>query len=136
LTLIGGTLKRGFMEIKILQGEFARFLLAGATNTLLSYLLYLFLLEFLVYMLAYSAVYCLGIASSYFLNVYFVFKKRTSFASFIMFPVVYMIQYCVGLGVLWLMVDRFGISPAIAMIGVVVITIPVTFLASRFVLTK
>ena len=122
--------------MKSIQGEFARFLLAGATNTVLSYLLYLFLLEFLAYLLAYSIAYCIGIAISYFLNVYFVFKKRASLASFIKFPAVYLIQYCLGAVMLWLLVGGAGITPAIAMIGVIVVTIPVTFLASRFVLTK
>ena len=124
------------MSVKIIHGEFARFLLAGALNTLLSYLLYLFLLQFLDYLLAYSVVYSLGILFSYFLNVNFVFKKRASFVSFIKFPVVYLIQYCLGVGVLWLFVDRVGTAPAVAMIGVVVVTIPVTFLVSRFILTK
>ena len=124
------------MVIKIIQGEFARFLLAGATNTLLSYLLFLFLLEFLPYLFAYSVVYFLGIAFTYFLNVYFVFKKQASLVSFIKFPAVYLIQYCLGAKVIWLLVEKVGIAPALAMIGVVVMMIPITFLASRFVLTK
>ena len=124
------------MSIKLIRGEFARFLLAGATNTLLSYLLYLFLLEFLTYLLAYSISYCIGIAISYFLNVYFVFNRRASLASFVKFPAVYALQYCLGAATLWLLVDRAGISPEIAMLGVIAATIPVTFLASRFVLAK
>jgi len=124
------------MGWKNIQSEFARFLLAGATNTLLSYLLYWFLLKFIVYLIAYSIAYCIGIATSYFLNVYFVFRKRANLTSFIKFPAVYIIQYCLGVGMLWLLVDRAGIDPAIAMIGVIIATIPVTFLASRFVLTK
>ncbi|MBI5438018.1 MAG: GtrA family protein [Nitrosomonadales bacterium] len=124
------------MTLKIIRGEFARFLLAGAANTLLTYLLYLFLLEFLAYLLAYSITFCTGIALSYFLNVYFVFKQRASFSSFVKFPIVYIIQYSLGAAILWLLVDMAGVSPAIAMIGVIAATIPVTFLASRFVLTK
>lgn len=122
--------------MKIIQKEFTRFLLAGATNTLLSYLLYLFLLEFLAYLLAYSIAYCIGIAISYFLNVYFVFNKRVSFAGFVKFPIVYVLQYGLGVGLLWLLVDSAGIAPAIAMVSVIIVTIPVTFLASRLILTK
>lgn len=124
------------MALKIIRGEFARFLLAGAANTLLTYLLYLLLLEFFAYLLAYSITYCIGIALSYFLNVYFVFKQRISFASFVKFPIVYVIQYCMGAAVLWLLVEKGGVSPVMAMIGVIAATIPVTFLASRFVLVK
>lgn len=124
------------MPMKIIQGEFARFLLAGAANTLLTYLLYLFLLEFFAYLLAYSITYCTGIALSYFLNVYLVFKQRASFASFVKFPIVYAIQYGLGVAILWLLVDMAGISPAMAMIGVIVATVPVTFIAIRFMLSK
>ena len=114
--------------------EFLRFLLVGATNTLFSYLLYLLLLTFLNYLPAYSITYWAGIVLSYFLNVHFVFKKRVSLASFLKFPAVYVIQYALGAVMLWMLVGSVGISPAFAMIGVIVITIPVTFLASRFIL--
>lgn len=114
--------------------EFARFLLVGATNTLLSYLLYLLLLTFLAYLPAYSIAYCAGILISYFMNVRFVFKKRVSLASFLKFPIIYALQYTLGIMVLWLLVGKAGISPALAMIGAIIVTIPVTFMASRFVL--
>ena len=117
-----------------MRHEFLRFVLVGATNTLLSYLLYLLLLTFMSYLLTYSIAYCAGIVLSYFLNVHFVFKKRVSLASFLKFPAVYVIQYALGAVVLWLLVGNVGVSPALAMIGVIIITMPATFLASRFIL--
>lgn len=119
-----------------MRREFFRFLLVGATNTLFSYLLYLLLLVFMSYLPAYSIAYCAGIVLSYFLNVHFVFRKKTSLASFLKFPVVYVIQYALGAATLWLLVGKAGIAPGLAMIGVIIVTIPVTFLASRFVLNK
>lgn len=119
-----------------IHGEFGRFLLVGAANTLSSYLLYLLLLVFLPYLFAYSLAYCIGIVISYFLNVRFVFRQRVSLASFLAFPVVYLIQYCLGALVLWLLVGSVGMSPALAMAGVIAATVPVTFLTSRFVLRK
>jgi putative flippase GtrA len=115
--------------------EFSRFLLVGVTNTLFSYLLYLLLLQFLPYIVAYTLSYCAGIVLSYFLNVHFVFKKNVSLASFLKFPFVYAIQYALGALVLWLLVGA-GITPTWAMIGVLIVTIPVTFFASRFVLKR
>jgi putative flippase GtrA len=119
----------------LMRAEFARFLLVGVTNTLFSYLLYLLLLNFLPYLAAYTLSYCAGIVLSYFLNVYFVFRKSVSLGSFLKFPVVYAIQYSLGALVLWILVGA-GISPNLAMLGVIVVTIPVTFIASRFVLKR
>lgn len=118
-----------------MHAEFARFLLVGASNTLFSYLIYLSLLTVMPYIAAYTLAYCAGVVLSYFLNVYFVFKKRVSIASFLKFPLVYVIQYCLGGLVLWLLVSA-GIGPTLAMVGVIIVTIPVTFLASRFILKK
>lgn len=123
-------------SMKHIRGEFLRFLLVGAANTLSSYLLYLLLLVFFPYLLAYSLAYCIGIVISYFLNVRFVFRQRISLATFLAFPIVYLIQYCLGALVLWLLVDNVGISPALAMAGVIAATVPVTFLTSRLVLRK
>jgi len=118
-----------------MRSEFVRFLLVGATNTLFSYLVYLLLLNFMPYLVAYTLSYCAGIVLSYFLNVYFVFRKTVSLSSFLKFPVVYVIQYSLGALILWLLVGA-GLSPNLAMIGVIVATIPVTFIASRFILKK
>lgn len=123
-------------NMKTMRGEFVRFLLVGTANTVTSYLLYLLLLAILPYLLAYSLAYCIGIVISYFLNVHFVFRQRAGLAGFLAFPLVYVIQYCLGALILWLLVDHASISPAWAMVGVIVATIPVTFLTSRFILNK
>ena len=116
-----------------MRNELIRFLLVGATNTLFSYLLFLMLLSFISYVPAYSIAYCVGIVFSYFLNVLFVFRKRVSLVTFLKFPAVYVIQYALGAIVLFLLVGKAGLSPELAMIAIIVFTIPVTFLASRFI---
>lgn len=119
-----------------IHGEFFRFLIAGAANTLSSYLLYLLLLAFFPYLLAYSLAYCAGIAISYFLNTRFVFRRQVSLATFLAFPIVYFVQYGLGALILWLLVDHAGVAPQFAMAAVIGATIPVTFLMSRFVLKR
>ncbi len=118
-----------------MRAEFTRFLLVGATNTLFSYVLYLLLLMAMSPQLAYTLSFAAGIVLSYFLNVHFVFRKTPGLASFLKFPFVYLLQYGVGLLVLTLLIG-FEIDPRLAMAGVIVVTIPVTFLASRFVLKR
>lgn len=116
--------------------ELGRFLLVGATNTAVSYVLYLLLLEFMPYLYAYSISYSIGIVVSYILNSRFVFRQPLSLGKFLQFPIVYAIQYGLGATILWLLVGHASISPELAMIGVVAVTIPVTFVTSRFILKR
>lgn len=122
--------------MKQVHGEFIRFLLVGAANTLLSYFIYWLLLKILPYLFAYSLAYCIGIVISYLLNVRFVFRQDISLASFLTFPLVYLLQYGLGVLMLWTLVGRVGLSPELAMVGVILITIPVTFLVSRLILGR
>jgi len=117
-----------------MRHEFVRFLIVGVINTIFSYLLYLLLLTILTYLFAYSVAYCSSIVLSYFLNAQFVFKKGINIASFLKFPIVYAIQYALGAILLWLLVGKADIAPELAMIGVIIVTTPVTFLTSRFIL--
>ena len=118
------------------HSEFFRFLLVGATNTLLAYVLYLLLLNFSTYLYAYSISYCIGVVVSYLLNARFVFRTEFSWQRFMQFPIVYVIQYSLGAAILWLLVGQAGVSPELAMMGVVAGTIPVTFFTSRFILKR
>lgn len=120
----------------MMRHEFVRFLLVGASNTAFSFVLYYVLLDYVGYLPAYTIAYGAGVVWSYFLNVRFVFKQQVSFIGFLKFPIVYIIQYALGAAALWLLVGLMGLSPIIAMVGVIIITLPVTFLASRYLLTK
>lgn len=119
----------------MMRAEFARFLIVGATNTVFSYVVFVLLYMAIPYLAAYTLSYAAGIVLSYFLNVHFVFRTQRSVASFLRFPLVYLVQYGLGALVLWALV-RAGLDPRLAMAGVIVATIPVTFLASRFVLKR
>ncbi len=119
-----------------IHSEFFRFLLVGMSNTLVAYVVYLLLLPFLPYLYAYTLSYCVGVVNSYFMNVFFVFRKKVSLHSFLKFPFVYVVQYFLGATILWLLVDKLELAPAWAMVAVIIVTVPITFLASRFVLKK
>lgn len=121
---------------KSMHSEFFRFLLVGVSNTLVAYVVYLLLLPFLPYLFAYTLSYCVAVVNSYFMNVLFVFRKKVSLHSFLKFPFVYLAQYFLGVSILWLLVGQLGLAPAWAMIVVIIVTVPVTFLASSFVLKK
>ena len=55
-------------------------------------------------------------------------------ASFLQFPIIYIIQYALGATMLWLLGVQFSVSLELAIIGEIIVTILVTCLLSRFVL--
>jgi putative flippase GtrA len=114
--------------------EFARFIVAGAINTGISYAVYLVLLVLLPYLAAYTISYVVGIVISYLLLTRFVFRARRRLATAVRFPLVYVAQYLIGSAVIVLLVEAMGVRASIAAIVAIVVSIPVTFSLSRFLL--
>lgn len=121
---------------KSIHSEFFRYLLVGISNTLVVYVVYLLLLPFLPYLYAYTLSFCVSVVNAYFMNVFFVFRKKATLHSFLKFPFVYVAQYLIGASILWLLVGQMGVSPSWAMAVVIIVTVPFTFVAIRFVMKK
>lgn len=111
--------------------QFVRFIVSGAANTGITYLLYLLLLPLLGYLTAYSAAYVIGVVLSYWLNSVFVFRQPMSWRTLLRFPLVYVVQFTLTGALLWLFVDMLGIDERFALLGAIAVTVPVTFLAAR-----
>ncbi|MCA9232965.1 MAG: GtrA family protein [Planctomycetales bacterium] len=119
-----------------IAGEFVRFLIMGGANTLVAYAIYLLLLNWIRYEVAYAIGYACGIVLAYALSAAFVFRKPLSRRSAVRFPLVYVAQFLVSLGLLRMAVEIFNIPEWIAFGFAVALTIPITFLLSRWVLHK
>ncbi len=111
--------------------QFLRFLASGAVNTAASYAVFLALLPFTHYLVAYSIGYAFGIALSYLLMTRFVFRKAARLATAMRFPLVYVVQYALGSAVTYALVEYAHVRPFIAALGAIVATIPVTFILAR-----
>lgn len=122
--------------MKRLAGQALRFLVSGAINTGVTYGVYLALLHYMDYRTAYGVAFLSGIVFSYALNVRFVFRVRPSFRSALLFPLVYVIQYLVGLGVLQLAVESFAVPREYALLASIAVSVPLTFLLTRLLLTR
>lgn len=120
----------------LLEKRIFRFLVTGALNTSLSYALYLALKTIIDYQIAYFLSYAAGITFAYLMSALFVFRKPVSVRAFARFPLVYIIQYVVGAGLLEFLINLVGISATFAPLYIVALTLPLTFLLSRFVLSK
>lgn len=116
-----------------MRSAFARFLVSGLFNTAATYVLYLVLLQFLGYRTSYTISYLAGIALAYELNRSYVFRARRTLGSMVATPVVYAIQYALGLAVVTVSVRRLGLDERFAPLLAIACTVPVTFLLTRLV---
>lgn len=115
---------------------FFRFLVAGALNSAATYLLYLAALWVLPYRWAYTLAYVAGIGIAFVLNSLFVFRVPLRWRKLLRFPLVYLVQYLLGIVVLSLAVERLGLDPRLGPIAVLLVTVPVSFVLSRWVLRE
>lgn len=111
-----------------------RYLIAGGINTLATYLLYLAVLAVAPYPLAYSLSYGAGIILSFILNSRFVFRVPLHWRRLLQYPVVYVVQYALGYAVLYAAIDLAGMKPWLGPVAVVAVTVPVSFVLTRWVL--
>lgn len=116
------------------RGQFTRYVVAGAINTAVTYVLLVALMRVVEYRLAYSIAYVAGIATGCWLQCRFVFRVPLDWRNAIRFPAVYAIQYLMGLLLLWVLVAAAGMRREWAALVVIMVNVPVGFLAMRFLL--
>lgn len=116
-----------------LKARFVRFLCTGGINTIITYAIYLVLLQIINYQLSYTIAFVAGIMIAYFLNKVFVFKTHQGWKSVMLYPFVYFIQYLFGMLILWLLVSQTGLSVEFAPLVVVALSVPLTYWLTRFV---
>lgn len=120
--------------MKFIKPQFARFLIAGSFNTGFTYLIYISLLYFFSYYTSYTITYVIGIFIAYFINTLFVFQQNLSLKKALQFPFVYLVQYILGIVILYVAVAELGINPLYAPLLVIIISIPITYVLSKFIL--
>ena len=115
------------------RGALLRFLGAGIVNTGLTYAFYLLLLTPLGYALAYSIAFVCGIGISFALNRGIVFKSRSRSWRQALFPLIYLVQFALGLSLVAFWVEGLALPAVFATPFAILFTVPLTFLASRWV---
>ncbi|PMU87010.1 MULTISPECIES: GtrA family protein [unclassified Pseudomonas] len=124
-------LKNKSLLKKLTSFSFARFLVSGGVNTVLTYGAYLLLLKNFSYKTAYTISYLAGILLAFGLSRYFVFKSHRGAKSAILFPFIYVIQYVLSFIIIWMWVEKLRFNIAIAPLISIILTIPVTFILSK-----
>jgi putative flippase GtrA len=120
--------------MKFIKREFLLFVLVGAVNTGASYLLYLGLLSIVSTFIAYTISFVAGIALGYALNTLIVFRERVSVKKAAQFPIVYLVQYGLGIGLLYVFTEWLHISRVLAPLLILVVSVPITFFLARAIL--
>ncbi|UCU95906.1 GtrA family protein [Hydrogenophaga taeniospiralis] len=114
--------------------QFNRFLVSGTVNTALSYAVYLVLLRVTSYELAYIASYILGLGFGYYLNSRWVFFKSSTKLKIALYPIAYLPQLIIGTLLLRLISEGLGVPPSLSAIFVIILSVPINFLAVRWVM--
>lgn len=117
--------------VRCYNSSFVRFLVLGSLNTVVTYGLYLVLLPLLPYQACYTVAFIAGIVIAYVFNRTLVFLSHRGMRSVVVLPLVYLAQYLVSLLVLWLWIDKAGLSPALGPLIAIAVTVPLTYLLSR-----
>lgn len=120
----------------VLSREMQRFLVTGSINTVFCWMVYLLLNLVVPYPAAYTGAYMVGTVFSYFLNTRWVFRVPMNWRTFLQFPSVYVVQYGLGVALVWVLVEAWPRLEPVAPLVVVGLTMPVTFLLSRFILKR
>jgi len=116
-----------------LLSTFPRYLLAGATNTAATYVLYLMLLQVTGYRVAYVVSFVAGIALSYLLMRFAVFKSSGRRFSQLWVTVSHLAQLALGLAIVEIWVKVLQGPPELAALAAVAVCVPLMFLAQRWI---
>ena len=116
--------------------EVIKFVIVGGMNTLNYYIVYLCLLKLLEmnYLVSHISGFIISFVISYYLNCYFVYKVTPTWSKFLKFPLTQVVNMGMQTLLLYIFVQWFGISTVIAPFAGLIITIPITFVLSKYIL--
>ncbi|HCU8497491.1 TPA: flippase GtxA [Staphylococcus aureus] len=124
------------MKLTQTHAEILKFIIVGGINTLNYYVVYLLLLKLLhiEYMISHITGFLVAFVISYYLNCYFVYRVKPTWRKFISFPITQIVNVSLQTVLLYVFVSRLNLPAEIAPFAGLVITIPITFVLSKWIL--
>lgn len=118
--------------------EIIRFIIVGGLNTVNYYIIYLLLLHVfhIQYLISHIIGFVVAFIISYYLNCYFVYKVKPTLKKFLAFPLTQVVNMGVQTLLIYLFVDFLDFNESIAPFVGLIVTIPITYVLSKFILTK
>jgi|JFJP01.1.fsa_nt_gi putative flippase GtrA len=114
--------------------QWIRFLVGGGINTAFTYGIYLILMLFVHYQIAYLIAYIVGVVFAYWFNAVIVFKVPLSWKGLFSYPIIYIIQYTISAFLLDIFVETLQIDKTFAPLMIIIIIIPLTYVLNKYVL--
>ncbi|HAR3917990.1 flippase GtxA [Staphylococcus aureus] len=124
------------MKLTQTHAEILKFIIVGGINTLNYYVVYLLLLKLLhiEYMISHITGFLVAFVISYYLNCYFVYRVKPTWRKFISFPIAQIVNVSLQTVLLYVFVSWLNLPAEIAPFAGLVITIPITFVLSKWIL--
>ncbi|AEW66399.1 flippase GtxA [Staphylococcus aureus] len=124
------------MKLTQTHAEILKFIIVGGINTLNYYVVYLLLLKLLhiEYMISHITGFLVAFMISYYLNCYFVYRVKPTWRKFISFPITQIVNVSLQTVLLYVFVSWLNLPAEIAPFAGLVITIPITFVLSKWIL--
>ena len=124
------------IERSALPGQGMRFLLFGAFNTALTYLLYCGLVFVMHPQVAYTLVFALGIGLAWVGNSKFVFRQPMTRKIAAVYPFMYLAQYLLTAALIHASTTWLMLGPRVALALALAITTPLSFVWNRALLVQ
>lgn len=124
------------MKLTQTHAEILKFIIVGGINTLNYYVVYLLLLKLLhiEYMISHITGFIVAFVISYYLNSYFVYRVKPTWRKFISFPITQIVNISLQTVLLYVFVSWLNLPAEIAPFAGLIITIPITFILSKWIL--
>lgn len=124
------------MKLTQTHAEILKFIVVGGINTLNYYVVYLLLLKLLhiEYMISHITGFLVAFVISYYLNCYFVYRVKPTWRKFISFPITQIVNVSLQTVLLYVFVSWLNLPAEIAPFAGLIITIPITFILSKWIL--
>ncbi|CDR66836.1 flippase GtxA [Staphylococcus schweitzeri] len=126
------------MKLTQKHAEILKFIIVGGINTLNYYIVYLLLLKLLhiEYMISHITGFIVAFVISYYLNCYFVYRVKPTWRKFISFPITQIVNVGLQTVLLYVFVSWLNLPAEIAPFAGLIITIPITFVLSKWILKE
>lgn len=118
--------------------RFVRFVMVGVMNTLNYYIVYLLLTKMfgVPYIISHVTGFIVAMIISFYLNCYFVYHVRPTIRKFLQFPLTQVVNISVQTLLLYILVDKFRVNDIYAPFPALIITIPITYLVTTYILKE